>query len=613
MKKDPIEPIEEEHSPMEGKSLFYKLSLIFPVKERWYFVGLFFLSLIGTALDFFGVSLILPLVNMLVTPGELEGKWWFSLLKSFFHISKTSDAMLVVVLLIIAVYILKNVYAIYMSVVQGIFLARNRINTSAKFLNCYMRKPYTFHLQHNTAEVVRSINSDVSSAYSLVSSIMGLISNGLITILLVAYLISVDPKLTLAIVAGLTIYSVLYFLIIRKKMRAAGQESRRLSVRMIKAIHQSVGGIKEVKVMGREQYFVDSYSENGDAFIDNQKKYIIYTGIPRHLIEILCVVGVLGLVAFKIATDPDNLSAIVGSLSAFAVAAIKLLPSANSINSTINGMTYLIPSLDAVCEVIDDNFNHPNVSDTCTDVSVDKSDVELCSKDSDITLTNIFFTYPEMDDPVLKDVNLTIRHGTSVGIMGVTGAGKTTLVDIILGLLEPQVGKVYYGDLDISKDYAEWQKHIGYIPQNIYLTDESIRNNVALGVYEDDIDDERVWKALEDAQLADFVRGLKDGLDTVIGERGVRISGGQRQRIGIARALYYNPDILFFDEATAALDTETERAVMASVNRLSREKTCIIIAHRLSTIEQCDIVYKVENNQVHEANLQEEMEKLRQE
>ena len=609
MKKQTEKVSPEEASPMAGKSLFYKLSLIFPVKERWYFVGLFFLSLIGTALDFFGVSLILPLVNMLVSPEVLEGKWWFSLLQQIFHISNTNSMMLVLVLMIIAVYILKNVYAIYMSLVQSIFLARNRINTSAKFLDCYMRKPYTFHLQHNTAEVVRSINSDVSTAYSLVSSIMGLISSGLISILLVIYLIEVDFWLTLAIVTGLTIYSVLYFLIVRNKMKDAGQESRSIAVRMIKAIHQSVGGIKEVKVMGREQYFVDTYAENGDAFISNQKKYIIYSGIPRHLIEVLCVGGVLGLVAVKIATHQE-LSAIVGSLSAFAVASIKLLPSANSINSTINGMSYMIPSLDAVCEVIDDNFSteafkRPDKKDRLSHKQINQG-----GNHEDITLDGISFTYPEMDTPVLQDVSLKLRHGSSVGIMGVTGAGKTTLVDIILGLLEPQKGSVFYGDMDIRENYAEWQKHIGYIPQNIYLTDESIRNNVALGLYEHEIDDAQVWKALEDAQLADFVRGLKDGLDTVIGERGVRISGGQRQRIGIARALYYNPDILFFDEATAALDTETERAVMASVNRISKEKTCIIIAHRLSTIEQCDVVYKVENNRVHKTDLAEELAKL---
>ena len=213
------------------------------------------------------------------------------------------------------------------------------------------------------------------------------------------------------------------------------------------------------------------------------------------------------------------------------------------------------------------------------------------------------FTYPEKEVPVLKNINLSIAHGTSVGIIGVTGAGKTTLVDIILGVLKPQEGMICYGTLDIHEDYAEWQKHIGYIPQNIYLTDESIRKNVALGVPEEEIDDAKVWNALENAQLAEFVRSLEEGLDTVVGERGVRISGGQRQRIGIARALYHDPEILFFDEATSSLDNETEAAVMESIKSLGGDKTMIIVAHRLTTIEHCDHVYKVEENGISETKL----------
>ena len=404
----------------------------------------------------------------------------------------------------------------------------------------------------------------------------------------------VDFWLTFAIVSGLVLYSVVYFLIVRGKLKAAGEERRALSMRMIKAIYQAVGGIKEVKVMGRERYFVDSYGANGEAYIQNQKRYTVLSNVPKRLIEILCVTGVLGLVAVKIATR-QNLSTIVGSLSAFAVAAIKLMPSANSTNSIINSMSYQMPGLDAICEIIDDNWGKSiEAAQLCRE---DRSHVDQLPH-RDIVIDHVSFTYPEAEVPVLKDVSLTVHPGTSVGIVGVTGAGKTTLVDIILGLLEPQDGQIRYGDRDIREDYAAWQSRIGYIPQNIYLTDESIRANVALGIYEDKIDDAQIWRALEGAQLADFVRGLKNGLDTVIGERGVRISGGQRQRIGIARALYHNPDILFLDEATSALDTETERAVMESIQLLSREKTCIIIAHRLSTIEKCDEIYRVEDGSV---------------
>ena len=579
---------------MENKSLFAKLKMIFPKKERRYFVLLFFLILIGTFFDFMGVSLILPLVNLLISPEELAAKSWYKLLVKLIPVSDPNTMLLVLVLLIIAVYIVKNLYSIYMSVVQGIFLARNRINTSAKLLDCFMRKPYTFHIQHNSSEVIRAINSDVSSAYDIVSSIMSLITNALITALLIAYLVMVDLWLTVSIVAGLALYSAVYFLIVRKKLKAAGEESREITVRMIKAIVEAVGGIKEVKVMGRERYFVDSYAENGEAFVRVRRRLSILSGVPPRLLEILCVGGVLGLVAVKIALRQD-LSSVVGSLSAFAVAAFKLLPSAKSINGTINGISYRMPGLNAVCEVIDDNWGS-DIGQAAIDSAA--RDRNRNRKQADIRVEDLSFTYPEMEEPVLRNVNFTVEAGTSVGIVGVTGAGKTTLVDIILGLLEPQQGRVLYDGQDIRENYEDWQSRIGYIPQNIYLTDESIRANVALGIYEDQIDDAKVWKALDDAQLGDFVRGLKDGLDTRIGEMGVRLSGGQRQRIGIARALYYDPDVLFLDEATAALDTATEKAVMAAVNALSREKTCIIIAHRLTTIEDCDTILEVKDGRV---------------
>ena len=529
-----------------------------------------------------------------MSPAQLEERSWYRLLTRFLPIQDPNTLLLVLVLVILAVYIVKNLYAIYMSVVQGVFLARNRINTSAKLLDCYLRKPYTFHLQHNSAELIRSINSDVGSAYEIVSSIISLITNGLVSLMLVGYLLLVDPWMTAAIVAGLALYSVLYFLIVRRKLKAAGEESREITVRMIKAIVQAVGGVKEVKLMGRERFFVDSYADNGKDFVRIRRRMAILSSVPRHLVEILCIGGILGLVAFKIALRQD-LSAVVGSLSAFAVAAIKLMPSANSINSTINGISYRIPALNAVCEIIDDNWG-ADIGRAALDTRNREGKQEKLR--ADIQVEQLSFTYPERDEPVLRDVNLTVRAGTSVGIVGVTGAGKTTLVDVILGLLEPQQGRILYGGRDIRENYADWQARIGYIPQNIYLTDDTIRANVALGVYADKIDDEKVWKALDDAQLGDFVRSLKDGLDARIGEMGARISGGQRQRIGIARALYYDPDVLFLDEATAALDTATEKAVMAAVNALSREKTCIIIAHRLSTIENCDEIYEVRDGRV---------------
>ena len=578
---------------MEKKRFFQKLKMIFPRKERRYFFLLFFLILIKTLFDFLGVSLILPLVNLLINPKALHGKLWYRIFTRLVPVQNENTVMLLLVLTIIAVYILKNVFAIYMSVVQNVFLTRNQLATSARMLDCYMRKPYTFHLQHNTAEIIRGINHDAGSAYTLVGCLIKLITSILISALLIVYLVLVDPKLTLSIVAGLTFYTVAYFLIVRSRMRAAGQKARKLRMTMLKTIQQATGGIKEVKLMGRERFFVDSYRADADEYVKNYRRYTILSSVPKHLVEIFCVSGVLGLVAYKIGTHQD-LSAVVGSLSAFAVASLRLLPNANTINTSVNNISYSLPGLDAVCEVIDENWGAGLEGPPDARPQRQRGS----GAPADICIEDLQFTYPEMDAPVLRDVSMTIPRGSRVGIVGVTGAGKTTLVDLILGLLTPDEGRILCDGRDIREDYGKWQARIGYIPQDIYLTDESIRRNVALGIRAEEIDDAQVWKCLEAAQLGDFVRGLKEGLDTVIGERGVRISGGQQQRIGIARALYHEPDVLFLDEATSSLDTETEQAVMASVRALQGEKTCIIIAHRLSTIADCDAIFRVENGSV---------------
>ncbi len=578
------------------------LAYIFTPKQRWQFFGLFMLQLVATLLDFFGIALILPFVNFLINPNVLAGTWWADIVMSITGSNDSKTVLLFLTLLMIAVYIIKNAYMLFLTGLQTKFNYNNHIRMGSKMINCYMRKPYTYHLQRNTAEIVRNINHDVNSAFGMISTLFSLVADIMIIAFLVAYLFAVDTWMTVAVVIALAICSGFYFLIYRKKIRTFGQESREISAKMIKAIHQSMGGIKEVKIMGREQYFSDVYNAAGKEMLTRKCRYAIIGSIPSRLIETMCMSGILGVIAYKIYIGGD-LTTLVPGLSAFAVAAIRLLPRANSINSLISGITYTMPSLESLYdELKDSERQEKEQQEEIARKRAEKKTVEV-GRENDIFVRNLTFTYPEKEAPVLKDVNLSIAHGSSVGIVGVTGAGKTTLVDLILGVLKPQEGTVCYGTLDIHEDYAEWQKHIGYIPQNIYLTDESIRKNVALGIPEDEIDDDAIWKALENAQLADFVRTLDEGIETVVGERGVRISGGQRQRIGIARALYHDPEILFFDEATSSLDNETEAAVMESIKGLSGNKTMIIVAHRLTTIEHCDHVFKVEENRITETKL----------
>ncbi|MGN1306208.1 MAG: ABC transporter ATP-binding protein [Faecousia sp.] len=583
--------------------LMKQLSYIFPTKQRWQFAGLFLLQLIETCLDFLGISLILPFVNVLVNADTLREASWYVMISRLIGSDETASVLLFITLLMIAVYIVKNAFMLFVLNLRIRFIGTNKVKMGTKMITCYMHKPYTFHLQRNTAEIIRNINGDVGGAFNVISNIFALISDVLIVIALVVYLLAVDFTMTIGVMLALALCSAIYFLFVRKKIRTLGRESRKVTARMYKAIQQAMGGIKEVKIMGREKYFAEVYNEAGIESVRVGKRYAVISAIPARLIETLCMCTILGVLAIKIAGGED-LTEVVPSLSAFAVAAIRLLPRANGINACINSITYNMPSLEALYDDLRESEREE--AERLREIEQKKQQKKTVSvgQEEDIFVRGVTYTYPNKNEPVLKNVVLTIAHGSSVGIVGATGAGKTTLVDLILGLLKPDSGTICYGTLDIHEDYAQWQKHIGYIPQTIYLVDDTIRSNVALGIEEDQIDDAAVWRALENAQLAEFVRGLENGLDTVIGERGVRISGGQRQRIGIARALYYDPEILFFDEATSSLDNETEAAVMESINALGSQKTMIIVAHRLTTLRGCDKIYRVDEAGVAETRLE---------
>ena len=573
--------------------LLRELRDIFPRKQRLLFLLLFFLQWIGTAFDFFGVSLILPFLNVLLNPTASHNAAWYRWLAGLLHAETDSAVLLALTFTIMAVYVLKNLYRLLMLHLSVRLVAANRVRMGARMLRCYMDKPYTFHLQRNTAEILRSITGDVGGAFAVVSTLMGLVSSVLIVAVLVVFLLVVDVWMTLAVSAALLVCSALYFFLVRGRIRSAGQESRSYTAKMYQSIQQAMGGIKEVKLMGREQFFAEEYERAGAQSVELGRKYSIMAALPNLLIETLCVCSVLGVVAYRIASGAD-LAAVVPSLSAFALAAVRLLPRVSSINSAINTIAFQRPALDALHRDLQESEREARAA-AQRELTPDPAQPA-----GDIVLTNVSYTYPDRGERVLQNVSLRIRRGQCVGIVGVTGAGKTTLVDVMLGLLRPDSGTVCCGAQDICENNAAWQRQIGYIPQSIYLTDDTIRSNVALGLAPEQIDEAAVWRALESAQLADFVRGLQDGLDTVIGERGVRLSGGQRQRVGIARALYRDPEIVFFDEATSSLDSETEAAVMQAVHALGAEKTIIIVAHRLTTLKDCDVIYRVTDGGVEE-------------
>ena len=360
---------------------------------------------------------------------------------------------------------------------------------------------------------------------------------------------------------------------------------------MYKWINESVTGIKEIKIANKENYFINGYADCGAGYVNAVQKYNLYNSTPRLLIESIAIAGMIGYM-LVVMIGGTSLSELLPNLTVLLAAATRLLPSANRINNYQTSIAYFEPFLMNVSDNLQREIHDGAISYNSEDYRK-KTDVDKLPVTKTIDMVDISYRYPNTESLILDKANMQIPVGKSVGIVGTSGAGKTTIVDVLLGLLKPENGHIYADGVDVMENYRGWLKNIGYIPQTIFMVDSTIRKNVAFGYADEDIDDNKVWQALKEASLDEFVKGLPDGLDTQIGERGIRLSGGQRQRIGIARALFEDPEVLVLDEATSALDNETEAAIMDSINKLHGRKTLIIIAHRLQTIEKCDMVYRI--------------------
>ena len=567
-----------------------ELSYIFDKKNKVKLLFLFILILGSAFLELVGVSAIMPLVNIIVDSTSIYNNQVYYAIYSYFGMNNEKQFVMLMTISLIFVYIIKNIYIVIMYYFQFGFTYNYQRSLAVRLTNCYMKQPYVFHLSKNVAELQRNVIDDVTMFFQAVLGIIQFITEILVSLLLVAYLLYIDKSITLAIMIFLLFFAIAYLKLFKNKSVKWGEENRYTNVIRNKWIRQSFEGIKEIKIVNREQFFIDKVDKYYKAFANATKKQQLISNIPRPLFEAACVTAFLSAITIKIAKGV-NLNYFLPVISAFAIAAVRLLPSFGRLTTAVNTIAFNYPAVNALYNDLyeADKFNYK-------DEHIE-SDVEL-SFNHEISVNNLTFKYPSSEKTILDNVSLCIPKNKSVAIIGASGSGKTTLVDVILGILQPISGSVMTDGIDIYSNINKWHEYIGYIPQMIYLMDDTIRNNVLFG-FTDDIDnEEKVWKALEEAQLKSFVEELEDGLDTVIGERGVRLSGGQRQRIGIARALYNDPKILVLDEATSALDNETENAVMEAIDGLHGRKTMIVIAHRLSTIKNCDIVYRVEDGKV---------------
>lgn len=565
-----------------------KLNYIFDKKQKIETLYMVILIIVGTAAELIGVSAIKPFIDAIMSPEKLVNTWPYSMIYSQLGFSNAIQFIIFLSLALILIYILKNLFLVFMYNRQYKYIYSNMRSLSTKMMKSYLSQPYSFFTHKTSAELLRNINQDTADFFGVIQALVHLATEGLVILVLVAYLFMKDKTITITMGIVLLIMVMFFMKIYKKHLYDMGKKNRQFEALVNKWIQQTFSGIKEVKVLNKEQFFFDKYDESYRGRVRSEYTYHTMVALPKPVLETGVMTALLAAIAIKISLGTST-SYFVPTISIFAIAAVRLLPSFNRIAEYLGAIMYQKAAVGAIYKELRE-IDEINKSLGSKILSEEKLPFE-----TNVVVDNLSFRYDDSDKNVLESVNLVIEKNTSIAFIGPSGAGKTTLADLILGVLTPNEGHIFVDGKSIYEDIDSWHRSIGYIPQTIYLMDDTIRRNIAFGITEDEIDEERLIVACKNAQLYDFILGLPEGLDTEIGENGVRLSGGQRQRIGIARALYNAPDILVLDEATSALDNETEKAVMESIDALHGMMTLIVIAHRLSTIKNCDYIYKVEN------------------
>lgn len=580
-----------------SKSKKTKLKQTSTVKKIWALLAstekrdaliLMVLMLIGMMLEMLGVGMVVPAVA-LMTHDDI-GTTYPALSPVLFLLGNPSQDTLIIygMLVLIGIYFIKTFFLAYLSWQQNQFAYGVQMKISQQLFTIYLRQPYTFHLQRNSAQLIQNIINEVS-LYSgrVMIPLLLLITESMVLLAIGVLLLLFEPVGASIVILVLGSASLVFHLSTRSKISQWGKSRLIHEGLRLQHLQQGLGGAKEVKLLGREKEFLAQFNIHNSQSARVSALQITLQQLPRLWLELFAVIG-LAIIVLSMLMQGKDMVGIMPVLGLFAAAAFRLMPSVNRILSSVQSLRYGFPVIDTLYKEI--MLDAPNFG-TQTNDNEWLFQKEICLKD-------ISFTYPSAHSSALKCLSMSIKSGESIGFIGSSGSGKSTLVDIILGLLRPDSGKVEVDQKNIYQNLRAWQNQIGYVPQSIYLTDDTLMKNIAFGLSNDDIDKSAVWKAIKAAQLDDYVIGLADGIETIVGERGIRLSGGQRQRIGIARALYHDPAILVLDEATSALDETTEQDVMKAVNALHGKKTILLIAHRLTTIKNCDRLYRLESGQV---------------
>lgn len=567
----------------------YKLLNSFQKKEIWLILVLIF---IGLVFEMLSIGIIFPIFDYTLHPDKIKKIQIF--LKINHEINQNSF-LIYSMLLVFLVYLLKTIFLYFSIKRQNLFSTNIVKNLSQELFHGYIEMPYLFHINNNSSKLVRNVTVETGAFLAFLQSLMILISESAIVLSVLILMLFVEFKGTLFMILFFSLSSLIFNATTKRKMEKLGKERQYHDGEYSRHLLQGLNGIKDIKILGKEIYFVNQFDFHNKKRTEILIKNNTIQQVPRLYLEFMTIFALSTLVVYFV-YNSNNISYFLPILGLYAASSFRLIPSLNRILVSLSTIKYHKSAIDEI--EYESKFLSENMK---TRKLVSSPDLKF---NNEIKLENISFSYDPKIKNILSNLNLRISKGETIGIIGESGVGKSTLVDIIIGLLQPNSGLIYIDDIELNPESASLRKLIGYVPQSIFFIDDTLEKNIAFGVDKVEINYDSLKNAVNGSQLHDLINKLPDGLETIIGERGVKLSGGQRQRIGIARALYLNPSILVFDEATSALDNETEMAVMETINSLKGQITIILIAHRISTLKNCDVVFEIKNGSAKAVKLQ---------
>jgi ATP-binding cassette, subfamily B, bacterial PglK len=572
---------------------------LFDLRERWMLCMLLAGMTIGAAFEAVGIGLVVPLISAIGNPSLLQDHRAFKTLYEWIGARSTEDFLLRISILLLIVYALKNLYLGSLAYLQSSFIYGKQAQLSAKLLTHYLRRPYAFHLQQNSVDLQFNTMGLVANVTGgVVSPLLLVFSETLVLAFLLAVLFAVEPRATAIAIVAVVGLGLAYQKGFKNILSRHGRGSSTAAKGMHRTVRQALGSIKEIRISGRERYFISAFGKDGSSYVRSAGVFAALNAFPRLLTEMLVVGGLL-LTVVVLLMQPGAIERAFPMLALIGTAALRVMPSFTRITSALTGIRFNVASVHAL------SLGTLQASSRLDDAEPD--DEARLPRFEVMEFVDVHYTYAGAQKGSLADVRLQIRRGDYVGIVGSTGAGKSTLINVMLGLLEPTRGKVLIGAQELHKVRKQWQRRIGYVPQSIFLLDDSVRRNVAFGLPDGAINDADVWLALDAARVGAFVRTLPKQLDTVIGDNGIRLSGGERQRLGIARALFERPEVLIFDEATSSVDGQTEREINETIAGLGGERTIIVVTHRLGAVIHCDRIYLVSGGKIVDAGSYEDL------